>query len=69
VPAARFDVEVVTDKTAGTDPLEGLTVSQVALVEALKESPATGEERLTVCTPGALPPALAEKLKLAGVDW
>jgi len=40
------------------DPLEGLTLSQAALVEAVNESPATEEERLIVCVPGALPPAL-----------
>ena len=51
------------------DPVGGLTVSQPALVEAVKESPATEEERLMVCVPGALPPALAEKLKLAGAAW
>jgi len=43
------------------DPLEGLTLSQAALVEAVNESPATEEERLIVCVPGALPPALAEE--------
>ena len=59
----------LTAKTAGMDPLEGLTLSQAALVEAVNESPATEEERLIVCVPGALPPALAEKLKLAGVAW
>jgi hypothetical protein len=60
---------VLTAKTAGMDPLEGLTLSQAALVEAVKESPATEEERLIVCVPGELLPALAEKLKLAGVAW
>jgi hypothetical protein len=50
-------------------PLEGLMLSQAALVEAVKESPATEEERLMVCVPGALPPALAEKLRLAGAAW
>jgi hypothetical protein len=49
------------------EPLEGLTLSQGALVEAVKESPATEEERLMVWLPDALPPALAEKLKLAGI--
>jgi hypothetical protein len=51
------------------DPVEGPTLSQLVLVEAVKESPATEEARLMVCVPGALPAALAEKLKLAGVAW
>ena len=58
---------MLTVKTAGMDPLEGLALSQAALVEAVKESPATEEERLMVCVPGAMPPAVPEKLKLAGV--
>jgi hypothetical protein len=69
LPAARFVGSVLTDKTEGKDPVEGLALSQAALVEAVKESPAIGEERLMVCVPGAPPPALAEKLKLVGVAW
>jgi hypothetical protein len=57
----------VTCRTEGMEPLEGLTLIQLALVEVVKESPATEEARLIVCAAGTLPPAVAEKLKLAGV--
>ena len=69
MPAARLAGSILTDKPAGMEPLEGLTLNQAALVEAVKESPATEEERLMVCVPGAMPPALAEILKLAGDAW
>ena len=68
VPAARLAGLELTAKTAGMGPLAGLTLSHVALVEAVNESPATEEERLIVCGLGALPPAIAEKFKLAGVN-
>ena len=60
---------MLTAKAAGMDPLEGLALSQAALGEAVNESPATKEERLMLWVPGALPPAVAEKLRLAGVAW
>jgi hypothetical protein len=60
---------MLTVKTAGMDPLEGLTLSHVALVETVKESPAIEEDKLIVCVAGTLPPTLAETLKLAGVAW
>ena len=59
----------LTARTAGMEPMEGLTLSQAALVEAVNESPAIEEDILMVCVPGALPPTLAEKLKLAGAAW
>ena len=68
-PADRVVRSMPTDKAAGSDPMEGLTLSQVVLEEAVKERPAIEEERVMVCEAGALPPAGAEKLMLAGVAW
>jgi hypothetical protein len=48
------------------DPLEGLTLSHVALVEAVKESPEIGEERLIDCAVGVAPPAAAVNVSFVG---
>jgi hypothetical protein len=48
------------------DPVKGLTLSQAALVEAVKESPAIGDKRFTICGPGRFPVAVVKKLKLVG---
>jgi hypothetical protein len=69
VAAAKLDGSILTVKTAGIDPLAGLILSQGAVVEVVKESQEIGEDRLIDCVAGALPPAVAEKLKLAGVAW
>jgi hypothetical protein len=42
------------------------TISQGALVETENESPGKEEERLTTCAWERTPPALAEKLRVAG---
>lgn len=65
-PATRADGSAAIWRVAGMVPAEGVTVSQLALVEAVKANPGIGDERLITCPPGALPPAVAEKLRVAG---
>src|ERR1035441_6652984 len=48
------------------NPLEGLTLSHVALVEAVKESPEIGEERLIDCAVGVAPPEAAVNVTFVG---
>ena len=43
-------------------PVDGVTLSQAALAEALKGNPGTADESATTCAGGALPPAAAEKV-------
>ena len=80
VPAVSEDGSAVTCKVAGIVPLEGATVSQEAFPEeagsarvrgptaAVKANPGTIDERVVTCWLG-LPPATAERLKVAGEAW
>ena len=63
VPAARLVELTLTCNDAGMEPLEGVTLSHVALEDAVNDTPVIDEERLIVCGGGAVPPDVAARLR------
>jgi hypothetical protein len=69
VPADRADGSAVTCKVKGIVPEDGVRVSQGTFAEVVNAKPGTVDERVIACPLVIAPPAVAEKVRDAGVTW